>query len=197
MARGKMKISDIKANPNNPRIYEVKWYEWIYYASESGDIYSKNWKWNKWLNILKKWIDWSGYQIVTLCKDKKRTTKSVHRLVITAILWESELYVNHKNWIKTDNRLENLEWCTQSENCLHWFRVNWRKLSKHHIDTAIKNFWLKYCRKVQQFTRDGLFVAEFESTHHAQKITGIANQLISQCARWETKHSHWFVWTYV
>ena len=176
MARGKMKISDIKANPNNPRIYEVKWYEWIYYASESGDIYSKNWKWNKWLNILKKWIDWSGYQIVTLCKDKKRTTKSVHRLVITAILWESELYVNHKNWIKTDNRLENLEWSTAKENTNHAIK---NKL----LVPNTKKIAEEKRKKVIQYDLMWNIINIFKSAHEASRITKFNRWNISTACR--------------
>ena len=44
---------------------------------------------------------------------------SIIAYVITAILWESELYVNHKNWIKNDNCIDNLEWCTAKENTNH------------------------------------------------------------------------------
>lgn len=169
-------INDIKVNPNNPRIYEVKWYEWIYYASESGDIYSKNWKWNKWLNILKKWIDWSGYQIVTLCKDKKRTTKSVHRLVITAILWESELYVNHKNGIKTDNRIDNLEWCTAKENTQHAIR---NKL----LVPNTKKIAEEKRKKVIQYDLMWNIINTFISAHEASRITKFNRWNISTACR--------------
>lgn len=69
--------------------------------------------------LLKPGLISGGYYHVILFKDGKGKTHKVHRLVMLAFIGESDLDVNHINGIKTDNRLENLEYCTASENTQH------------------------------------------------------------------------------
>jgi hypothetical protein len=68
----------------------------------------------------------NGYYMVQCGRGVKRL---VHRLVAIAFIGEDESrpQVNHKNGIRTDNRVENLEWMTCSENHLHSFRELGRK----------------------------------------------------------------------
>ena len=62
----------------------------------------------------------SGYMQVNLCRDGKHIQRYIHRLVAEAFLGlRPDQQVNHKNGNKHDNRLENLECVTQSENILH------------------------------------------------------------------------------
>lgn len=71
--------------------------------------------------ILKPALDKYGYHRVTFSYNGKRKSYSVHRLVATAFIPnpENKPTVNHKNGIKTDNSIENLEWATQSEQKRH------------------------------------------------------------------------------
>lgn len=72
----------------------------------------------------------NGYVVVQFYRGARGTGKifSIHRLVARTFLGEAPgKQVNHKNGVRDDNRLENLEWMTASENCLHGFRVNKRK----------------------------------------------------------------------
>lgn len=69
--------------------------------------------------FLKPSYDRDGYVFVKLLTNNKRFNKRVHRLVMATFCGSSDLQINHINCIKTDNRLENLEYCTQSENVRH------------------------------------------------------------------------------
>ena len=74
---------------------------------------------------LKQHVDKDGYLRVQLNKEGKGYNVGVHRLVLLAFVPnpENKPQVNHKNGIKNDNRLENLEWCTNSENQLHAIEI--------------------------------------------------------------------------
>lgn len=63
----------------------------------------------------------NGYPIVNLLRNKNCDTKAVHRLVAETFLprIEGKNWVNHKNGIKSDNRVCNLEWTTPQENNIH------------------------------------------------------------------------------
>lgn len=90
-------------------------FEGLYEASSEGDI--RNTKTN---SILSKNLMGAGYVKAALWKDGKRTQTSAHRIIAEAFIGPLDgAEVNHKNGIKTDNRVVTLEITSRSENVLH------------------------------------------------------------------------------
>lgn len=108
---------------------DIKCYENLYQVSNLGRVRSLDHYGSNGVSmilyrgkILKPWFDGRGnYLQVTLSKDNKHKKHQVHRLVAETFLpnIENKREVNHKNAIKTDNRLDNLEWVTSKENKEH------------------------------------------------------------------------------
>jgi len=130
-------------NLHNEIWLPVTGYEGLYEVSNQGRIKSLvRWR-NVGINNVEGYLekekiitphtDILGYKKVCLRKQYKGTTLRFHRVVTTAFLPnpENKRTVNHKNGDKGDNRLDNLEWATDSENIRHSFehlgRKGWTK----------------------------------------------------------------------
>lgn len=110
---------------------DIPGYEGLYTVTTIGQIYSLISK-----RFRKLGLDRYGYPQIDLYKDGQRKQWKVHRLVLLAFVGESYLTVNHINGIKTDNRLENLEYCTVAENNRHAKECNLHispKGRNHHM----------------------------------------------------------------
>jgi len=92
-----------------------------YQVSNFGQVRSKH-------KTLTPCLSSSGYKLVCMSVNKKRTTGYIHRLVAEAFIpttgATTRLIVNHKNRDRLDNRIENLEWCTPMDNIDHWKTLN-------------------------------------------------------------------------
>lgn len=99
--------------------------------------------------VLKKTKTTTGYLAVTLCKDGKPKIEKVHRLVAKAFIENpnGKPNINHIDNNPLNNNVSNLEWCTQSENLYHAYRIGAAKQSTKPkiatdsiVEAAIKEY---------------------------------------------------------
>lgn len=108
---------------------DIKGYEGKYQVSNFGNVRSlmyHNAKEIKRISLLKPATDGSGYFRCALSKNNILTTFKVHRLVAQAFIPNPNNYpqINHIDGNKKNNRVENLEWCTNSMNQIHAYSNN-------------------------------------------------------------------------
>ena len=122
-----------------------------YQISDDGRVWSK--KSNKWL----KPINVNGYKKASLYKNGKEYQRLVHRLVAEAFIPNPNNYdeINHINEDKSDNRVENLEWCTPSYNINYGTRIERqvnsisKKVFQYSIDNVLLNTY-KSCTEAER-----------------------------------------------
>jgi len=120
---------------------EVKGYEEMYAVTPDGIVYGlprilkRKGKGNinkaNYFEVNRR-IDKKGYIEVRLSKKAIRKCYKLHRIMAEAFIPNPNNYsqINHKNGNKADNSIENLEWCTPSQNLKHAYDNNLRTLSK-------------------------------------------------------------------
>lgn len=111
--------------------------------------------------IRKQNLGTSQYPSLILFRDKRRRPRMVHRIVAEHFLPnpENKRCVNHKNGIKTDNRLDNLEWMTHSENSYHKFQIG-LQVNKKGGDS-------KLSKPVNKLDLNGNFIKKYNSLTEA------------------------------
>ena len=163
-------------------------YEGLYEVSDLGRV--KSLKYGK-ERILKPRKTPNGYLHVALCKDGKAKPSNVHRLVADAFIPNPNNLktVNHKDEVKTNNVVSNLEWMSQKDN------NNYGTRNKRASESKINHPSLS--KPVQMFDKKtGELLATFPSTQEAERITGINQSNISKCCLGKYKSAGGYVWKY-
>lgn len=96
-----------------------------------------------------------GYRQLRLSIDGKNSGYYVHRLVAETFI-ENPLelnYVNHRNNIKHDNRVENLEWCTPQENMEHMVKQDRQSKGQHRPSAFLSNEQILEIRRLYATTK--------------------------------------------
>ena len=162
-------------------------YESFYQVSNLGRVKSLNYNHTGKEEILKEgWVHYKngGYRSVNLCKNGKRKTHLVHRLVAEAFIPNPDNLpcINHKDENPSNNCVNNLEWCTQEYNINYGSRN--KKVSK------------KLSKPLLQLTKDLQLIKLWESASEVEKNTGFLNQNITACCKGRIKTAYGYVWKY-
>ena len=182
----------------------IKDFENIYEISNLGRVKSKE----RYVNtiggakrkikdkILKPTLDSRGYYVVSLYNEKgKSNPKLIHRLVCETFLENKNNYpvINHINGIKIDNRLENLEFCTQSHNIKEAYRLGLEKPNKTNLGKfGIKN---KKARKIKQIDiNTNEIINVFYGVCEAGRKTGINYRNIDLCLKNKRNYAGGYKW---
>lgn len=156
-------------------------YEGLYEVSNWGRV--KSIRFGK-ERIMKFYINGNGYSQVTLIKNNIKKTYLVHRLVAEAFIDNTDNLpqVNHKDENKLNNNVENLEWCDAKYNMKYGTANTRRSKAKS--------------KPVLQYTLDGIFVREWESTIQAEREGGFSSGNICMCCKGERKYHKGCIWKY-
>jgi hypothetical protein len=164
------------------------------YEDYSVDTKGNVWSYKKQPRKSLKFFKRDGYCIASFKSNNKTDKRSVHRLIAQAFIPnpEDKPFINHINGIRDDNRIINLEWCTQKENIIHAFHV--LKVIPHMIG---KVGILHHASKpIIQLSKCGDFVKEFPSIGEAERHTGISHSSIIKVMNGKLNTAGKFKWQY-
>lgn len=174
-------------------------YEGLYEVSNLGRVKSLgrkwwlwHWRWFIW-RIRKNKINKNWYVQICLSNKPKKQYFYVHRLIAFSFIENmdiSKIDINHINWIKTDNRVDNLEWCTKSENQQHRQYVLMKKSNVSWLITYRNS----RKRKIIQYDLQWNIVNTFNSILEWIKITWI--NTIKHCLYWYQKTAGGFIFKF-
>ena len=164
----------------------IKGYEGIYEVSDQGRVRSM--KFGK-ERILKLGSDKDGYLQVGLWKNGENKMCKVHRLVAQTFTPNPQNLpeVNHKDENKTNNSVQNLEWCDRKYN---------NNYGTHIQRMAEKMTNGKLSKPVLQYTKSGKFVKEWKSATDVKRNLGFAQQYISSCCTGKLKSAYGYIWKF-
>lgn len=162
-------------------------YEGLYEVSNIWNIRSVDrfifWRKIKWMQR-KVNIDTNWYNSIILAKNRIYSRIRFHRLVAKAFIPnpDNKSDINHIDWNKNNNKADNLEWNTKSENHIHRVHILWKF-------TKWKSVW--------QFSLDWILIKKFVSWKEAARSIKWSSGNISNCCRWIYKQAYWFIWKYL
>ena len=168
----------------------------LYEVSNLGRVRSKKIKRSRSLTqpptinykILKPHLEKRGYYTVIITNNYYILKVLVHRLVAKAFIDNPDNLpsVNHINENKLDNRVENLEWCTNEYNS------NYGTRNERIGNTAKRN--MKQCKVTDQYSLDGTFIRRWDSLEQIYRQLGYNKSNISNCCSGKYKKAYNCIW---
>jgi hypothetical protein len=153
---------------------DIPGYEGLYQVSNLGNVRSLNYRRSGYAKNLLPRFDGNGYRIVSLSREGKAKNAEIHRLVAIAFIPNPHNLpvVNHKDETRTNDCVDNLEWCTQQYNCTY--------------GSAKARFAVARSKPVEQL-KDGVVVKRWESSNAAGRA-GFSQTHISKCCNGVPKY---------
>lgn len=126
-----------------------------------------------------------GYSLVNLSKNGIMKTFKVHVLVARHFLPNPNglTEINHKDEDKSNNKVDNLEWCTRSYNVNYGSRTAKQRA--------------KVSKPVVQFDKNGEIIAGYDSLTRASRTVGISVQHIAACCKGKYPYAGGYIWKYL
>lgn len=170
---------------------DIPGYEGMYQVSSRGNVRSLNWGNRGYTRNLYLKKHNRGYRHVELRKDGKVKSFTVHRLVATVFIPNPNNYstVNHKDEDKTNNSVDNLEWCSMSQNMKHTIGLH---QDKYHVEG--KPFSRN--EKVVQMSKSGEVLRVWDNLISIKRETGWSQWSIDQCCRGIRKTAYGYSWCF-
>ncbi len=167
---------------------DIEGYEGLYQVSSEGRVKSlernvvkgKGGLYKIEEKVLKSGKGTWGYLIVKLYKDEKKKNHRIHRLVASAFLDNPNNLpqVNHKDENRTNNRVENLEWCSPQYNINYGTRTEKTQIP------------------ILQFSLDGEFIKKWDSLTQVERELGFRKGHIGKCCKGKSKTAKGYKWCY-
>lgn len=171
---------------------DIKNYEGLYQVSNFGRILSLNYNRTGKPELMNPSETKGGYLVVELWKNKEKKRCLVHRIVAETFLEnpENKPEINHIDEDKTNNRVDNLEWCEHKYNMNYGTR---NERAAKAISKAMTNG--KLSKRVLQLSLTGHLIREWESTAECGR-NGFSHGAVSACCLGKRKTHKGFRWEY-